>query len=98
MTSESIIAIDAMSGDLGAEVVVHAVRKCLDKESDLHIILVGKEKELSSLVAQIIGKESKASPIIEHLAIFLRKNLQIRDISLGQDFKKKKDEHLDEQI
>ena len=59
MTSESIIAIDAMSGDLGAEVVVHAVRKCLDKESDLHIILVGKEKELSSLVAQIIGKESR---------------------------------------
>ena len=43
-------------------------------------------------------KESIASPIIENLAIFLRKNLQIKDISLGQDFKKKKDEPLDEQI
>ena len=43
-------------------------------------------------------KESKISPIIENLAIFLRKNLQIIDISLDQDFNKKKDEHLDEQI
>jgi len=43
-------------------------------------------------------KVSKASPIIENLAIFLRKNLQIIDISLDQDFKKKKDEPLDEQI
>ena len=41
---------------------------------------------------------SKASPIIESLAIFLRKNLQIIDISLDQDFKKKNDEPLDEQI
>ena len=36
--------------------------------------------------------------VIENLAIFLRKNLQIIDISLDQDFNKKKDEHLDEQI
>ena len=43
-------------------------------------------------------KASKASPIIENLAIFLRKNLQIIDISLDQDFKKKNDEPLDEQI
>ena len=32
------------------------------------------------------------------IAIFIRKNLQIIDISLDQDFKKKKDEPLDEQI
>ena len=43
-------------------------------------------------------QESKISPFIENLAIFLRKNLQIIDISLDQDFNKKKDEHLDEQI
>ncbi|MEE3165482.1 MAG: CvpA family protein [Pseudomonadota bacterium] len=43
-------------------------------------------------------QESKISPFIENLAIFLRKNLQIIDISLDKDFNKKKDENLDEQI
>jgi glycerol-3-phosphate acyltransferase PlsX len=56
---QSIISIDAMSGDLGAEVVVRAAAASLDKYSGLELILVGDEKELTGLVTRIIGNDER---------------------------------------
>jgi glycerol-3-phosphate acyltransferase PlsX len=56
---QSIISIDAMSGDLGAEVVVRAAAASLDKHSGLELILVGDEKELTDLVTRIIGNDER---------------------------------------
>lgn len=59
MGSDSIISLDAMSGDLGADVVVRAAKTCLEKYSHLHLILVGDEKELTALVTRIVGTEPR---------------------------------------
>ncbi len=48
-----------MSGDLGPEVVVRAAASSLKKYADLELILVGDERELSALVAGIIGSEPR---------------------------------------
>jgi glycerol-3-phosphate acyltransferase PlsX len=56
---QSIISLDAMSGDLGAEVVVRAAAASLDKYSGLELILVGDENELSGLVTRIIGNDER---------------------------------------
>jgi glycerol-3-phosphate acyltransferase PlsX len=57
--SESVISLDAMSGDLGAEVVVCAAKTCLDSHPRLRLLLVGDEDELTSLVTQIVGSEPR---------------------------------------
>ena len=51
MGKPSVISLDAMSGDLGAEVVVRAAVASLDKHANLELVLVGKEEQLESLVA-----------------------------------------------
>jgi glycerol-3-phosphate acyltransferase PlsX len=56
--SNSIIALDAMSGDLGPEVVVHAASVCLEKHSGLRLLLVGDEGILGGMVSRIIGSTS----------------------------------------
>lgn len=48
-----------MSGDLGAEVVVRAANASLQKYTNIRLILVGDQRELSDLVTRIIGKESR---------------------------------------
>jgi glycerol-3-phosphate acyltransferase PlsX len=48
-----------MSGDRGAEVVVRAAAGSLQKYTNLKLILVGDERELSDLVARIVGTESR---------------------------------------
>ncbi len=53
MTSDSVIALDAMSGDLGAEVVVRAAVASLERHSHLRLILVGDEFELAGHVARL---------------------------------------------
>ena len=55
MGLNSIISLDAMSGDKGAEVVVRAAKTCLEKYSDIELILVGNESELKSLKDKIVG-------------------------------------------
>jgi glycerol-3-phosphate acyltransferase PlsX len=57
--SNAIIALDAMSGDLGPEVVVHAAAVCLDKHSGLRLVLVGDEVILSGMVSRIIGSNDR---------------------------------------
>jgi glycerol-3-phosphate acyltransferase PlsX len=48
-----------MSGDLGAEVVVRAAAASLEKHTDLDLILVGDEDELTGLVTKIIGDDGR---------------------------------------
>jgi glycerol-3-phosphate acyltransferase PlsX len=57
--TKSVISIDAMSGDRGAEVAVRAAKACLDKYVNLELILVGDEPELTGLVSRIVGKEPR---------------------------------------
>ncbi len=61
MGTQPVIALDAMSGDLGAEVVVRAARACLDRTANLELILVGDEDEIDSLVTRIVGNEPRLS-------------------------------------
>ena len=61
MATHSIISLDAMSGDLGAEVVVRAANQALRKNAQLELILVGDENELQDHVTRIIGDEPRLS-------------------------------------
>jgi glycerol-3-phosphate acyltransferase PlsX len=70
MGTPSIIALDAMSGDLGAEVVVRASHASLEKYRHIELILVGNEAELRDLVTRIIGEDPRlrivhASEVVE---------------------------------
>ena len=46
LKSEFTIALDAMGGDLGPEIVILAAQESLDKHESLRIVFFGKEKEL----------------------------------------------------
>ena len=59
MGPQSTISLDAMSGDLGAEVVVRAAAASLEKHTGLELILVGDREELSGLVTRIVGNEPR---------------------------------------
>ena len=57
----SVISIDAMSGDLGAEVVVRAANASLEKHPNLQLILVGDANELNGLITRIVGDNKRLS-------------------------------------
>ena len=61
MTTHSVISIDAMSGDLGAEVVVRAANASLELHPNLELILVGDEAELKDLAIRIVGDNKRLS-------------------------------------
>ena len=44
------IALDAMSGDNGPEIVVRAAKKSLDKHKNLSVIFFGKKEMIERLV------------------------------------------------
>ncbi len=48
MNKNITIAIDVMGGDFGAEVTIPAALKILKKYKDVHLILVGDEKQIKS--------------------------------------------------
>ncbi len=50
-----------MSGDLGAEIVVRAAKMCLDRHTNLELILVGNEDELQGHVVRIVGVDKRLS-------------------------------------
>jgi glycerol-3-phosphate acyltransferase PlsX len=54
-----VISLDAMSGDLGAEVVVRAARASLEKHADLKLVLVGDTEELAGHITRVVGKEKR---------------------------------------
>ncbi|MEM8816982.1 MAG: phosphate acyltransferase PlsX [Pseudomonadota bacterium] len=55
MGDRSVIALDAMSGDLGPEVVVRAAVASLAKHGDLELLLVGRPDELEPLLEAHAG-------------------------------------------
>jgi glycerol-3-phosphate acyltransferase PlsX len=55
----STLSLDAMSGDLGAEVVVRAAGATLQRYSNVDLILVGDEVELQDLVTRIVGDDPR---------------------------------------
>jgi glycerol-3-phosphate acyltransferase PlsX len=57
----SIISLDAMSGDLGAEVVVRAADAALRKHASLELLLVGDRDELQGHITRIVGNEPRLS-------------------------------------
>lgn len=59
MGTQSTISLDAMSGDLGAEVVVRAAAASLEKHTELELILAGDRDELSGHVTRIVGDDSR---------------------------------------
>ncbi|MDH3337353.1 MAG: phosphate acyltransferase PlsX [Gammaproteobacteria bacterium] len=61
MPTHSIISLDAMSGDLGAEVVVRAAHRALHKHAKLKLLIVGDEEELRGHIMRIIGDEPRLS-------------------------------------
>jgi glycerol-3-phosphate acyltransferase PlsX len=61
VTTHSVISIDAMSGDLGAEVVVRAANASLELHPNLELILVGDEAELKDLAIRIVGDNKRLS-------------------------------------
>jgi glycerol-3-phosphate acyltransferase PlsX len=50
-----------MSGDLGAEIVVRAAKMCLDRHTNLELILVGNQEELHGHVTRIVGNDARLS-------------------------------------
>jgi len=56
---QSTISIDAMSGDLGAEVVVRAAAASLEKYTNIELALVGDERQLGDLVTRIVGADQR---------------------------------------
>jgi len=70
MGNLSKIALDAMSGDLGAEVVVRAAYASLQKYHHIELLLVGDAATLADLVNRIIGDDPRvkivhASEVVE---------------------------------
>jgi glycerol-3-phosphate acyltransferase PlsX len=70
VATHSIISIDAMSGDLGAEVVVRAARAALLEHPRVELLLVGDEDELRRHASGIVGDEPRlkivhASQVVE---------------------------------
>jgi glycerol-3-phosphate acyltransferase PlsX len=68
--TNSTLSLDAMSGDLGAEVVVRAAAATLEKYKRIELIIVGDQAELQDLVTRIVGENSRlkivhASEIVE---------------------------------
>jgi len=68
--THATLSLDAMSGDLGAEVVVRAGAATLEKYANIELIIVGDQAELQDLVTRIIGENSRlkivhASEIVE---------------------------------
>ena len=61
MATHSTISLDAMSGDLGAEVVVRAAHKALREHVNIRLLLVGDQEELQGHVTRIIGDEQRLS-------------------------------------
>jgi glycerol-3-phosphate acyltransferase PlsX len=61
VANHSTISLDAMSGDLGAEVVVRAAGRALRRYARLDLILVGDERKLQRHVRSIIGDEPRVS-------------------------------------
>ena len=59
LKSEFTIALDAMGGDLGPEIVILAAKESLEKHENLRIVFFGKEKELVALCKKNISDQKR---------------------------------------
>lgn len=57
--THSTISLDAMSGDLGPEVVVRAAAATLEKHSAVELVLVGDQPVLQGLASRIVGENPR---------------------------------------
>ena len=62
------VALDAMSGDLGAPTAVRAARSAVKKNDDIKIILVGDENVLNPLLAQSKSDTPRSDRLSVHHA------------------------------
>jgi glycerol-3-phosphate acyltransferase PlsX len=87
MSINSVISLDAMSGDLGAEVVVRAARTSLENHADLKLVLVGDSEELAGHITRIVGKEKRLT---------IRHSMEVVDMSESpiDALRKKKDSSM----
>jgi glycerol-3-phosphate acyltransferase PlsX len=70
MGKSATISLDAMSGDLGAEVVVRAAVAAVQKHQNLELVLVGDQNELERLIARLTPERARlrvvhASEVVE---------------------------------
>lgn len=65
MTRPLTIALDAMGGDIGPDVVVPAALRMLERRADLSLILVGREDVLTAKLAAL-GAGGRAGIVIRH--------------------------------
>ncbi len=58
------IALDAMGGDLGSELLIEGAVSAMDKRPDLEVVLLGPEDQLSELVDQRAGIDTGRLSIV----------------------------------
>jgi len=87
-TQITTIALDAMGGDTGLDVVIPAALNILKKNSNLKLILVGKEQDI-----QLCLKSLNAD-VSDNLAIQHASEVVAMDESAAQSLRKKKDSSL----
>ncbi len=87
-TQITTIALDAMGGDIGLDVVIPAALNILKKNPNLKLILVGKEQEIQQRL------QSLSAAISERLAIQHASEVVAMDESAAQSLRKKKDSSL----
>ncbi|MDH5484633.1 MAG: phosphate acyltransferase PlsX [Gammaproteobacteria bacterium] len=88
MSDKPVIALDAMGGDFGPEVVVPAAARILKQRSDVTLILVGLEEVLTQQLAQ------HGLSISDRLQIHPASEVVAMDESPAQALRKKKDSSM----
>lgn len=84
------VALDAMSGDLGAATAVQAAQSAVKHNEDLKVVLVGDEKILSSLLAK-----SRADPSLkDRLSIHHASEVVTMEESASVAMRSKKDSSM----
>ncbi len=91
-TDQSIVtvALDAMSGDLGAETAVQAAQSAVKHYDDLKVILVGDESLLSSLLA----KSNTDQSLKERLSVHHASEIVTMEESAAVAMRSKKDSSM----
>lgn len=88
MSDKPIIAIDAMGGDFGPDVIVPAAVKVLENNKNLDIILVGDQQVLEPYLSQL------SPAIIKHLSIHHASEKVEMDDAPAMALRKKKDSSM----
>lgn len=88
MSDKPIIAIDAMGGDFGPDVIVPAAVKVLEKNKNLDIILVGDQQLLETYLSNL------PASIVKHISIHHASEKVEMDDAPAMALRKKKDSSM----